>query len=299
MTIWQNQQRQIKAGISNSVKRVTCSNSASDLCRGDDVLLDNVVKAVQRILLPHKQLSLGQLVGMEPQLQKISASLGMDSKPLSSDVRMHGLHGFGGIGKTTLAEQFYEDAKQHFPSGRAVFLHVGQDAWLPAKQQELLQRINPSAATLSSDAALRTELRDSFRNGGPLLLVLDDLWSEEQLAALLACEAGGSLQCAAGELAPCSRILLTARDKAVFGPPEAAGLKLQEVEPLPLFAAQQLLCLRAFEQETPKAGFSEQQLAAAVSICGGLPLTLRLLGGALSGASTTIGWQVGVIRETA
>jgi NB-ARC domain len=147
------------------------------------------------------------------------------------------------------------------------------------------------AAPGCSDADLREALQRSFKSG-PLLLVLDDLWEAHQLAALLGCEANSKFQLPEGLLKPGSRVLITARDSAVVSDRIAGASPPQLVRPLPELAARQLLCLHAFGQLVQPLTFGEQQIAAATSICGGLPLTLRLLAGALKRHTTSVGWQV-------
>jgi hypothetical protein len=139
------------------------------LCRGDDLLMESVCTAVLDILRPHMQLSTGQLstgqlVGLEPQLQQIRAALGMGSGRPDQDVRLHSLCGIGGIGKSTLARRFFEDAKIQF--GRAAFVHVGQDVQpgpaLVKKLKELADQLQCQVAAGSGDAELRAALRNSF-----------------------------------------------------------------------------------------------------------------------------------------
>lgn len=270
-------------------------------CRGDDILLDEVQTSVMHMLQPPVQLSMGQFVGLEPQLQQIRAALGMGSAMPGHGVQLHGLYGLGGVGKTTLAQQFYEEATGwNSPFAQHAFLHVGQDALpgsaLALKQRDLLQQLGGYAAENCSDAELREALHRSFKSGGPLLLVVDDLWIERQLAVLLGCEPNSTFQLPAGLWAPGSRILITARYRALVSDQSIRATQPQaepqQVQPLPELAAQQLLRLHAFDKGVQPASFTEQHMAAATAICGGLPLTLRLLGGALSQRKTAAGWQV-------
>jgi NB-ARC domain len=256
---------------------------ACTACRGDDFLVEEVRKAVlrMRVSVQHSE---EQLVGLEPQLQTIRAALAP-----GQGVQLHGLYGLGGIGKSTLAQRFFQEARSQF--SRHAFVQVGQQAALPDKQRELLQQIGGVAAAGSGDAQLCSALRESFKSG-PLLLVLDDLWAAQQLAALLGCEQDSQFQLPADLLASGSRLLITARSKAVVSGRIAGAAAPQQVQLLPELAARQLLCLHAFEQGVQPLTFGEQQMAAATAICGCLPLTLRLLGGALKHCTTSVGWQV-------
>jgi NB-ARC domain len=169
----------------------------------------------------------------------------MGSASVDQNVRLHGLYGLGGIGKSTLVQRFFSEASSRF-GGRKAFVHVGQDvrfgAALLSKQRDLLKQIGGFAPEGSSDAKLRDALRSSFQSGAPLLLVLDDLWDEQQLAALLGCELHSAVQLQAEQWASGSRVLITARDKAVVtGRLDGAAkpqLAPQQVLPLPELAAQ-------------------------------------------------------------
>jgi hypothetical protein len=64
--------------------------------------MTDVCNTVLDVLRPLMQLSTGQLVGLEPQLQQIRTAL----EP-GDGVQLHGLYGLGGIGKSTLARQYF------------------------------------------------------------------------------------------------------------------------------------------------------------------------------------------------
>lgn len=268
-----------------NLQHVLCSaiSSTCTACRGDDLLVEKVRKAVLGLQFS-VQHSGEQLVGLAPQLQTIRTALAP-----GQGVRLHGLCGLGGIGKSTLAQQYFQEARSQFT--RHAFVHVGQHAALPDKQRELLQQINGDPAKGSGDAGLCAALCNSFK-GGPLLLVLDDLWEAHQLAALLGCQPDNKFQLPEGLLGPGSRVLITARGKAVVKDRIAGAAAPQQVQPLPELAAQQLLCLHAFHKGVQPLSISQQNVADATSICGGLPLTLRLLGGSLRRYTTPAGWQV-------
>jgi NB-ARC domain len=275
--------------------KVALMRGHSFLCRGDDLLLQSILAAVQRIIQPLVEVVTGQMFGLEAQLRQINTKLGMNSQELSEPVQLLGLYGLGGIGKTTLALQFYEAAKARFPD-RAVFLHIGEDAAqgapLAAKQRQLLSKIGGWADVASDGAFLRSSLRHSFKTGGALLLVLDDLWSQQQLEALLGCQPSGNLQSALSEFAGHSRVLVTSRREDIAAAAMAKGAKAQQVDPLPDAYARQVLSFHTYGKEAPPVGLTGIQLAKATAICKGLPLTLQLLGGALSQHETIAGWQV-------
>ena len=113
---------------------------------------------------------------------------------------------------------------------------------------------------------LSQKIRDMLESGGPLLLVLDDLWSEVQLEGLV----GTGTRLPHG-----SQLLLTSRRSDIL-----AAYNAQPVQPLPGTSALALLAWQACGQASLPA-----DLAAAAEDalrgCGGLPLAVKVLGGAL------------------
>jgi hypothetical protein len=117
-----------------------------------------------------------------------------------------------------------------------------------------------------------------LESGGPLLLVLDDLWSEFQVKELL------------GEgtrLPPNSQLLLTSRRSDVVASYNGMPMKL-----LPEASALALLAWHACGQNGLPASLAEVAIDALRG-CGGLPLAVRVLGGALRGVpATREAWKV-------
>ncbi len=119
-----------------------------------------------------------------------------------------------------------------------------------------------------------------LQTGGPLLLVLDDVWSEFQLTELL-----GS----AARLPPGSQLLLASRRRDVVAAYNPTPMKL-----LPDASALALLAWHACGRCTLPPDVADSQVAAdALQLSGGLPLTLKVLGGMLRRSSATqAAWQV-------
>ncbi len=105
-----------------------------------------------------------------------------------------------------------------------------------------------------------------LERGGPLLLVLDDLWSEFQLNELL----GSGTRLPDG-----SQLLLTSRRSDVVARYNATRMEL-----LPDALALELLAWHACCQTSLPAQLAEIA-RNALRACGGLPLAVKVLGGAL------------------
>ena len=201
------------------------------------------------------------------------------------------LWGMGGSGKTTVAKAFFADQSRDPTFQRRVFLAVGQAAkgqQLEMKQRELVGKlakgVGKSAAEELQDTdreSLTDKIAVMCQEAGPLLLVLDDLWSAYQLQQLLAARVD--------QLPPGSQVLLTTRMLDVV-----ANRNPVQQRPLSKEAAITLLAWHACGQHRlPRQLHDSTVKERAVRMCGGLPLAVKVLGGILRRApATDAGWEV-------
>lgn len=260
--------------------------------RGSDIVVDVIINAVYHRLEKHICLLESLLAGPKEWLAEVLQQLALNQQ---SGQKLLGIHGMGGIGKTTLATAVF-DAALHEISRRRTFLHVGAECTsyeaISAKRCKLLQNLTASNVlpSFSSPQQERQALRGILENGGPLLLVLDDLWTAEQLCTLLGCEDSSSKRPAGvvAAMPPGSRVLLTSRSEAVVTVPG------HNCWPAALFDrnhAFQLLCQKAFGDSAPPDDFTAAQQTQALTICGGLPLALCVMGRNLKDVGPNR-WQV-------
>ena len=125
---------------------------------------------------------------------------------------------------------------------------------------------------------LRQKIREMLEHGGPVLLVLDDVWSDHQVAELL----GRGARLPQG-----SQLLLTSRRRDVL-----ASYNPMPMELLPDASARALLAWQALGQTSLPADLADIA-EDAVQRCGGLPLAIKALGGALrKEPATRKAWKV-------
>ncbi|MFC8927510.1 NB-ARC domain-containing protein [Streptomyces albidoflavus] len=179
-----------------------------------------------------------------------------------------GLQGAGGFGKTTLAKAVCADERVRRRFSTVVFVTLGGDLRggprIAAKAAEVVRLVTGEEALFHEDPALAgAQLGRALDGvGGRLLLVLDDVWSEAQLAPFLV---GGR---------NCVR-LVTTRIPTVL--PDTASRVL--VDRMTDDQARAVL--------TAGLNLTDGQVAALLSVTGGWPLLLRLVNRLLAAETTT------------
>ncbi|ONI06691.1 hypothetical protein PRUPE_5G074700 [Prunus persica] len=212
-------------------------------------------------------------VGLESRVRDMDEllSLGED------DVRMIGIWGLGGIGKTTIAKAVYGSIAHKF-EGNCFLANVREMSSMPhglvQLQKILLSDIlggNRKFKVTSVDQGANT-IETRLRNRR-VLLVLDDVDHRHQLDNL----AGGSNWFGRG-----SRIIVTTRDKHLL---TAHGVNLTyKVKELDFYESSELFSWNSFKRDKPPNDFLKL-VWRAVCYTKGLPLALTVLGSHLCGRS--------------
>ncbi|GJS49749.1 disease resistance TIR-NBS-LRR class family protein [Tanacetum coccineum] len=238
-----------------------------------------IVDAIFKKLHSNHSSADGKLVGMETRISDVLASL--ESDVLASlengteDVRMIGIKGMGGGGKTTLARAVYDQISNHF-EGKSFVENVREVSktslsGLKKLQKKILKDVlNKQDITFSSVHDGRDMLIATLRCK-KILIVLDDVDHIEQLEAL----AGEHDWFKSG-----SRIIITTRDEQVL-----SAHRVNFVHDVNLLSSTEAICLfnrYAFQKEIPLQGYKELA-GKVVRYAAGLPLTVKVLGSFLYG----------------
>ncbi|WKA11215.1 hypothetical protein VitviT2T_028739 [Vitis vinifera] len=214
-----------------------------------------------------------KLIGMDYRLDQLEENFPQIIDLLSNDVRMVGIYGFGGIGKTTIAKVLYNQISAQFMIASFI-ANVREDSksrGLLHLQKQLLQDIFPRRKNFISNVDEGIHMIKDRLCFKKVLLVLDDVDDLNQLEAL----AGDHNWFGLG-----SRIIVTTRDKHLLEVHEMDAL--YEAKKLDHKEAVELFSWNAFKQNHPKEDY-EIVTNSVVHYVNGLPLGLKVLGSFLYG----------------
>ncbi|KAF3449346.1 hypothetical protein FNV43_RR10074 [Rhamnella rubrinervis] len=204
------------------------------------------------------------LIGIEERIKKLESSLCM----WSDDVRIVGIWGMGGIGKTTLVSAIFHKLYHRF-EGRCSLWNVREESarhGLDRLRKQLLTQLFNDGAIQSLDTPFvaTTYIRKRFRCKR-VLIVLDDVDSSTDLEALIK---------GYEDLTPGSRIIITTRDAQVL---KNVTKEIYEVVGLDTSESLDLFHLHAFRTKRPSKEY--EMLSKRVAYyANGNPLALKVLG---------------------
>ncbi|KAH9289089.1 hypothetical protein KI387_033206, partial [Taxus chinensis] len=183
-----------------------------------------------------------------------------------------GIYGMGGAGKTTLAKELFNRKRSEYT--RDSFLFDVREASarneLPSLQRKLLKDLfNEEPSSFQSIEEGTRILRERQRRSKmlSLLIVLDDIDDVKQLDALLFMDMQN--------IYANSLVIVTTRDEGVLiktGISIRYGLKGMNTND-----GRELFCWHSFGQSHPASGY-EYLVEHFLQVCGGLPLSLQVLG---------------------
>ncbi|RZC09272.1 TMV resistance protein N isoform E [Glycine soja] len=238
-------------------------------------VIEEIVQQIKNILgCKFSTLPYDNLVGMESHFAKLSKLICLG--PVNDDVRVVGITGMGGIGKSTLGRALYERISHQFNS-RCYIDDVSklyQGYGTLGVQKELLSQSlnerNLEICNVSNGTLLVWERLSNAK----ALIVLDNADQDKQLDMFT----GGRVDLLRKCLGRGSIVIIISRDKQIL---KAHGVDLiYQVKPLNYNDAVRLFCKKAFKNNYIMSDF-ENLTYDVLSHCQGHPLAIEVLGSSL------------------
>ncbi|XP_030473963.2 disease resistance protein RPV1-like isoform X2 [Syzygium oleosum] len=244
------------------------------LDHANDQLISELVLYVTRQLKKAELDGTSLLVGIDNQVCEMMRRLEVDCRNgqaveiRGNEVRMVGIHGARGIGKTTLAKFVYNQLYPLFEgcSYLGNIQEISQTEPLQHLQSQLVSELlKQEPRSLGSLEEGNHYIKHRFRNMR-VLIVLDDVNERHHLEAF-----AGKLSWFGSR----SRIIVTTRNADLLNIPEVVAT--YEVEPMELDQSLRLFCRHAFGGTSPHEGY-DYLSRRIVFTTEGLPLAIEVVG---------------------
>ncbi|KAJ0810947.1 putative virus X resistance protein-like, coiled-coil [Helianthus annuus] len=205
----------------------------------------------------------------------------------NGEIRVYGIWGMGGLGKTTLAQLVYNHKRVDQYFDLRCWVYVSENFQVNEIIRKIIESVDKSGCTLTQLDTLQASLQNKLR-GKKFLIVLDDVWAEENeegkwktLSGTLSCGAEGSV------------VVMTTRSEKTCRMMAKVGELQHELGCLSEEKSWLLFKKHAFAQG--RVGDDERKLEPIgreiVVKCKGLPLAVKTLGSLMWSKSSSNDWQ--------
>ncbi|XP_058209980.1 disease resistance protein RFL1-like [Rhododendron vialii] len=188
-------------------------------------------------------------------------------------VNVIGVHGLGGVGKTTLVEEVGKKMRHDGTFKQVPLAVVSKDLNVKEIQSKLADRLDIELDATSAEKGRATKLWNKFINGEKYLVILDDIWEEVDIKAI-------GIPLVNGSTTGC-KVLLTSRNENLL-----TRMKVDRSFPiaeLPMPEAWTLfkkLTGNSIDESRPEIYYLACEVCKK---CKGLPVAINALGAALKG----------------
>ncbi|EOY13027.1 Nbs-lrr resistance protein [Theobroma cacao] len=197
---------------------------------------------------------------------------------MGDGVRMIGVYGMGGIGKTTIMKDVHNRLLKEAKFNKLIWATVSQDFDVRRLQKDIASQLKENLPDHENTIVRAAKLSEMLRKQGSYVLILDDVWSSFSLEDVGILEPTTDNGC---------KLVLTTRSEEVV---RSMGCKKVQVSCLSMDEAMQLF-LSKVGQDMLLNLTLESIMKLVVEECDGLPLAIVTIAGCMRGISDPLVWQ--------
>lgn len=217
-----------------------------------------------------------KLVGVDGPKRRIIKLLDDCKSGSQQTTKLVAVVGSGGLGKTTIANQVYQDLKGQFKYQYCAFLSVSRNPDITRVMSNIYSQLNENYSSGTEDLqTIIRKIKDFLEiENKRYLVVVDDIWKEGDWDVI---------KCAFPKTSSGSKIITTTRINSVAKSccSEFSG-EIYNLWPLNMKQSRQLLHTRLFGSEEKCPSELEEISCEILKKCAGLPLAIIAISGVLA-----------------